>query len=289
MRIVLALLIVFGPNSFCQTVNLSYDHSGRMNKASYSNQKVLAYIYDNDGNRSSQQNYIVSSIQITVGIQGDMLPSGDMRAYLQNYYGFNLGLLPTTDPYGLNQSYSQINNPTGPAGTVVDWVKVTIRSASSPSTIYQSRALLLKPFGNVVDTNGNTPIFNPQNTSIRISIVHRNHLAILSNPITSFSTNGFASYDFTTSLSQASNDFSDPPQMVKVGSKWCMWVGDVNSTQDLFIDNVDELRGLNAFLTSPFDMYLNDDLTMDGYIDNTDYFLQHHNFLLGLYSTLINY
>ena len=70
-----------------------------------------------DNNISISQN---ATLDLVVGLHGDMITSGantgTMNNFLQNYYGGNVGLLPTTDPYGLGATYANINNPAGPAG-----------------------------------------------------------------------------------------------------------------------------------------------------------------------------
>ena len=143
-------------------------------------------------------------LNIKVALQGAMPSSGfKMKNELQTYGG--TGLLPTAAPYGILSSYPDINKTDGTAGEIVDWISVEIRSGSSPQTVLQTKSLLLKTTGIIVDLNGQTPTFNPQTGSVRIVLKHRNHLAILSNPIQNFNTGTGASYDFTTALSQSSN------------------------------------------------------------------------------------
>ncbi len=224
----------------------------------------------------------------TVFLQGPASGS-TMTAALQNYSGTNTDLLPTTDPYGLSTVYSNINNVAGIAGPVVDWVKVEIRNATDAvtlGTIVQSRALLLKPNGTIVDpATGTAPLFDAYPYPVRMVVKHRNHLAIMSNTVTGFV--GPVSYDFTTALSKAANDFSDPDQMVQVGSKWCMWAGDVN--QDGFIESSDATSVFTNADLSLSDVYDPTDINFDGFVESADATLQVTNANLSLISTLINY
>jgi len=210
-----------------------------------------------------------------------------MKNDLQTYGG--TGLLPTSAPYTASSSYPSINNPAGAVGEVVDWVFVEIRSGSSPQTVLQTKSLLLKPNGSIVDRNGLPATFNPQSESVRVVVKHRNHLAIMSNPIPNFSAGSTLNYDFTTALSQASNEFGDPPQMVQKNGIWCLWVGDINSSQDLIIDASDFNDVYEVNKVAPFDVYSIADLNMDGIVDASDYNLEYFNNVIAPYSSLINY
>ncbi|XZF14017.1 beta strand repeat-containing protein [Chitinophagaceae bacterium MMS25-I14] len=228
-------------------------------------------------------------LNVKVYMQGDMPSSGTtMHNDLQNYFGGNSGLLPTTDPYGAGAMYNQINNPTGPAGTVTDWVQVDVRYASNPTRVVESNAFLLKPNGSIVDSTGSVPTLHTLSYPDTFCVVvsHRNHMAVVSKNIL-LNSGSTAAYDFTTSLSQAANPFGDPAQMVQKNGVWCMWAGDIN--RDYFIDGTD--YGTVYFLNSsgPFDVYDVSDLNMDGFVDGTDLGLMYFNNSVSPYSTLINY
>jgi hypothetical protein len=210
----------------------------------------------------------------------------NMASDLQTYFSANSGLLPATDPYGGNVVYSNIGNPAGIAGTLVDWIRIEIRDAANPSVKLQSKSLLLKPNGSVVDVDGLLPKFVAQSSPIRIAVFHRNHIAILSNPIASFNA-GTTVYDFTTALNKASLLPGDAAQMGIVNGKWYMWAGDVNN--DLAVDATDMSIATNDFLDGVYDQYLFTDVTLDGGVDATDASIMNDAFINGYYSTLINY
>jgi hypothetical protein len=227
-------------------------------------------------------------LNLTVFLQGAVkLNQQVMRNDLQSYFGGMQGLLPTTDPYNNGASYGAIGNANGPAGAVVDWIKVEIRSDVDPSIVHETRSLLLKIDGTVVDVDGAIPKFTPRPGKVRVAVKHRNHLAIMSNGITPNSN--FILCNFSTSLAQASNAFSDPAQMVLKNGKWCMWSGDINAESDMSMDGADGTIFNTKFKQSTFDQYEKSDLNLDGVVDGVDGVLFGNNFKKGLSSTLINY
>jgi len=248
----------------------------------------IKFTYDNAGNRTKRElNGSLVQLDAKVLLKGAYRPGqANMASELQTYFSANSGLLPATDPYGGNVVYNNIGNPAGVAGSVVDWIKIEIRDAANPGVKLQSKSLLLKPNGSIVDIDGALPKFVGQSSPVRIAVFHRNHVAILSNSIAAFNS-GTVVYDFTTALNKASQLPGDAPQMGLINAKWYMWAGDVNS--DLYVDATDMSIATNDFLDSPYDQYLFTDVNLDGGVDATDGSIMNNAFLNGYYSTLINY
>lgn len=248
----------------------------------------IKFTYDNAGNRIKREfNGSLVQLDAKVLLRGAYRPGqANMGSDLQTYFSANSGLLPATDPYGGNVVYNNIGNPAGVAGALVDWIKIEIRDAANPAAKLQSKSLLLKPNGSIVDPDGTLPEFVGQSSPVRIAVFHRNHVAILSNPIATFNT-GTAMYDFTTALNKASQLPGDAPQMGSINGKWYMWAGDVNN--DLAVDATDVSITTNDFLNGIYDQYLFTDLNLDGGVDATDGSIMNDAFINGYYSTLINY
>ena len=60
---------------------------------------------------------------------------------------------------------------------IVDWVVVELRSDATPTTVLASKAALLQCDGDVVGTDGTSPVsFTQSAGTYRIAIRHRNHL-----------------------------------------------------------------------------------------------------------------
>lgn len=123
----------------------------------------------------------------------------NMRALLEGPYDLGTGLmhdslrtkglLPLLEPYtalgfaqqagGGESTISQVLGING-ADAVVDWVLLELRSATDPSTIVATRCALLQRDGDVVSTDGTSPVrFNAAAGSYHIALRHRNHLGIM--------------------------------------------------------------------------------------------------------------
>lgn len=248
----------------------------------------IKFTYDIAGNRTKREfNGNLVQLDAKVLLRGAYRPGqANMASDLQTYFSANSGLLPTTDPYGGNVTYNNIGNPAGVAGSLVDWVRIEIRDAANPAVKLQSKSLLLKTNGSIVDIDGTLPEFVGQGLPVRIAVFERNHIAILGNPIASFNA-GTTIYDFTTALNKASQLPGDVAQMGIINGKWYMWAGDVNN--DLSVDATDMSIANNDFLNGLYDQYLFTDVNLDGGVDATDGSIMNDAFINGYYSTLINY
>ncbi|MCF0064354.1 hypothetical protein LXM26_22750 [Dyadobacter sp. LJ419] len=230
------------------------------------------------------------SLNLKVFLQGATTQENGvatMRNDLQVYKTgpSTFGLLPTQDPYGGDAVYPEIKNTFSKAGNVVDWVKVEIRSMQNPSIILESKSLLLRVDGTVLDVDGFAPKFNPQFGGVRIAVKHRNHLGVLGLGLVSFNA-GTVNYDFSAELSKAYN-VGATAQMVLSNGVWCMISGEIQ--QDFTIDNADFSTERISFNNGDFDTYKAEDLNLDGIVDNVDISFFKISFNKGYFSTLINY
>ena len=106
------------------------------------------------------------------------------------------GLVPASDPYPA-LGYTHVGTGSnGVLGTnvlartgnnaIVDWVLVELRHATTPATILASRSALLQRDGDVVDTDGSSPVrFDVPGGEYHVAVRHRNHLGCMTGvPIT---------------------------------------------------------------------------------------------------------
>lgn len=197
-------------------------------------------------------------------------------------------LLPTVSPYGApTTTYSSIGDVGGPAGSVTDWIKVEIRNASNPATILETKSLLLKTNGSIVDETGSIPFFKDHANPVRVALHHRNHIAVLSNSLTGAFEGKNESYNFSTSSTQAAKlDPGDTDQLVLKNGLYCMIPGDING--DLEVNGSDLTSVKANFSLGTSEVYTNTDLNLDGSVDGIDLTTEKISFIAAFFSTLIN-
>lgn len=141
----------------------------------------------------------------------------NVKAHLQAVYVSNTGLMndnlrqvgnvvnnliPLSDPYrtapistnfthmnnGVTETVaaSVFNNAANVEQNIVDWVFVELRNITSPTTapVVQTRSVLVNRNGDLVDVDGQSPVYfkNVDAGNYAISVRHRNHLGISTNP-----------------------------------------------------------------------------------------------------------
>jgi len=193
-----------------------------------------------------------------------------VKIYLQGCYDINTGqmttllsaggYLPLTSPYCEDQrtvSAIPIN--------VTDWVLVQLHNTADGAPV-ASHSSFLRQDGYIVADDGTTSILvvaPPGNYFI--TIVHRNHLTLMSASTISLNSNTASVYDFTTGPNKGYgiNGMTELEPGI-----WGMWAGDINhdglvTTRDYKIWFESERAGSAG--------YLHSDVNLDGLIDEHDY------------------
>ena len=100
------------------------------------------------------------------------------------------GLIPLTEPYtaagfvhhgqgGGETVTAPVLTTTG-SNAIVDWVFVELRSASPPTTVFSTRCALVQRDGDVVETDGVSPLrLSAVPGTYHVAVKHRNHLAVM--------------------------------------------------------------------------------------------------------------
>jgi hypothetical protein len=111
------------------------------------------------------------------------------KAFLQGPYSGGLmhdalrsaGLIPAASPYGGGETVAPSVLAVTGNDAIVDWVKIELRDKNTPSTILQTRGALLQRDGDVVGTDGTSPVFfnNVATDQYYVAIRHRNHLGAM--------------------------------------------------------------------------------------------------------------
>jgi hypothetical protein len=141
------------------------------------------------------------------------------------------GLLPLNEPYAA-MGFPQ----TGPGGeampagllsaagnnAVVDWIRVELRSASTPATVVAAQSAVVTRNGQVLSANGTALRFSVPNGNYHVAVRHRNHLGIMTAAPVALSAVPFT-LDLTNPGTAA---FGTSARKVQ-GSLVTMWSGEV--------------------------------------------------------------
>ena len=167
-------------------------------------------------------------------------------------------LIPLTEPYstatgsslitalirgsgGGETSVNTIVGSLAPANdnAIVDWVLVQLHRTSDNAVITQ-RAVLLQKDGDIVDTDGVSPVNLAGNASgsYFVSIKHRNHVGVRTAASLGLLKVTNTPYNFTTALAQALAPSSSSAMTNKYGtatttSNFLMWAGNGNTNGTL--------------------------------------------------------
>lgn len=224
-----------------------------------------------------------------------------------------LNLIPTTEPYstapfthsgsGGGETASTAVIGSGAAAgndAIVDWVFVQLHDGTT-GTVISTRAALLQRDGDIVDTDGTSPVNMAGNVSglnYYISVRHRNHLGVRSlNSMTLFKTTN-TNYNFTTAQTQAyQGAVTNNPMATLTGGVFGMWGGNANSNTNVRYSGPsnDENQLLNTCLGgnkgAVLNGYLNCDLNLNGVLrysgPNNDENVLLNTILGGTKSTVI--
>jgi len=197
-------------------------------------------------------------------------------------------VLPVKNPFSnMPEKYSQINEDSGPAGKIVDWILVEIVTNFEPFeyediqyTYYDlvaKRALLLKPDGSVVDTTGKKPLFKPYNIdNIRIVVKARNHLPVISSALLAFDDD--VTYNFSENINKAlTMPWASYPAMAYRNGVACLYAGDVwngiPADRTTNVINATDIDRYHSRLKNGWSLgcYCFEDVNMDGMIDGGDH------------------
>jgi hypothetical protein len=151
----------------------------------------------------------------------------------------SLNLIPLSQPYGSAEysdiAYSGTETTTAAvlavtgANAIVDWIIVELRDKTTPTTISFRQAALLQRDGDIVQTDGVTPIkFCLNIDNYYVAIRHRNHLGVMTASAIAFTAAG-ATVDFTlattATYSRPTGPTSNPYPQKDMANVMAMWAG----------------------------------------------------------------
>ena len=145
-------------------------------------------------------------------------------------------LIPLQHPYGTQTPLTVITAPTSAvfnvtgANAIVDWVFIELRSGTNSATVVDSRPAFVQRDGDIVDTDGISPVLFKSATpgSYFIVVKHRNHLGVMSGtPVIMTST--ATVIDFRSASTNVFVPIVTPinQAQVEVSQGRAMWTGNV--------------------------------------------------------------
>ena len=193
------------------------------------------------------------------------------------------GFIPTEEPYtalGFTQKGNGGGETVGPSvlsksgnNAIVDWIFLELRDASDSTRVVSTRSALLQRDGDVVDTDGDSPVtFSGAPVgNYYIAIRHRNHLSCRTrNTIPLHPT-----LDTTINFMDGSTRVVGTNPLRAMGRFFALYAGDANHDGKVAYngsanDRVAVLRivGLNT-VNNEYAGYYNEDVNMDGKVRYT--------------------
>jgi hypothetical protein len=226
---------------------------------------------------------VLSPLLVTpkVLLQGAYSTAGIMTDNLRT-----LNLIPTTEPYTAAAGFTQSGSGGGETSTsaivgsaaaatndaITDWVFVQLHNATT-GTVVSTRAALVQKDGDVVETDGVSPVNMAGNAAgnYYVSVRHRNHLGVrsLNNFALAKTTN--TNYNFTGAQTQAfAGAVTNTPMTAVSGGFFALWGGNANGNTTVRYGgpNNDENQLLNTCLSgnrgSVLNGYFACDLNLNG-------------------------
>ncbi len=221
----------------------------------------------------SSQCIIFSNQFKPISIQGNTGIQVNIKAFLEGPYNNGLmndglrsgNLIPMTEPYTSLPNFTHVNggnemvaaNVLTAIGNnaIVDWVFIELRNGTTNTMVEHTRAALLQRDGDIVDTDGSSPITFPMATASNyfVAIRHRNHLGIMTNAAVSL-TNTPATVDFTVG---GTTVFGTDARADLGNNVWGLFAADVDASGT--VDAADRsdtwnARNQNGYLLMDADM-----------------------------------
>lgn len=173
-------------------------------------------------------------------------------------------VLPLQDPYGLSNDISATAYSVTGQNALVDWVQIELRDGNTVSTILQTVSGVVQRDGDVVASDGVSPLSVDASlpTSVYIVVRHQSHLPVMSLG-TVGQINRVYSYDFTSGNSYTGGGAG---QVELLPGFWGMFTG--NALTDNDINGQDNI--LWSTENGLFNIYSSTDFNMNADVNSAD-------------------
>lgn len=205
------------------------------------------------GSVSSDWTYDAASAGVNTAL-GTVAESGDftgtnsfgranLKIFLQGAYagGNNTTILNSSGILEANALTSPYDPSISvPAGfftsnpTIVDWIEIELRDATTPATVLGTTSAFLKSDGSLVALDGTSLPFlpNPNGTTGHIAIHHRNHLGIRTG--TALNLSPSSQTDLTDLANVYVNGaFANDPMKEVTAGVYALWAGNANGNTNV--------------------------------------------------------
>ncbi|MDB5201478.1 MAG: hypothetical protein JWQ27_887 [Ferruginibacter sp.] len=180
------------------------------------------------------------------------------------------GVIPTTEPYSAIGGANFTSSGSGggetitpgvfgiaassTANDIVDWVFLQLHDGTT-GTVVSSRAALLKRNGDIVETDGVSPVNFAGNAaaSYYVSIKHRNHLGIRTAGNLSLAKTTNTAYNFSDNLTKAYNNpaiTNNPAMITLAAGVYGLYTGNANSDISVRVTGNASLSDYQRILTT---------------------------------------
>lgn len=212
---------------------------------------------------------------------------------------FDRDLLPLEDPYGSGVAFVRddfVNKPV--IVRPVDWVRVELRDVDSPSTVVGEVSALLLGNGKVVDVDGD-PVRVPVDESVtqaHVVVIHKSSLPVASPEVTiaDLPVVDRLTYSFTQAHVSPFDSDHEHQTPIDTGLPWQEFAmiggnmvqesdtGEAFDTYDINGEDIASFSPVNGL----WNVYLPQDLNLDGQVDGQDKAIFENSSVNGTFSAI---
>ncbi|MEN9434032.1 MAG: hypothetical protein RLZZ422_1621 [Pseudomonadota bacterium] len=214
---------------------------------------------------------VPTSTSISIQVKGFLQGAFNSSSGLMNDTLRSSGLLPTAQPYttagytGTETLSSSVLATTG-NNAPVDWVMIELRDKADPTKIVARQAAVVQRDGDIANAQTNDSLLKFDNVpdgDYFVSLVHRNHLGVMTSTPIALDDNKAASVDFT----KANTAYGTNAEFVTNNGTALLWAGDANSSNNVIAagPNNDTNNVLAAVLMANGNTNANVNYILNGY------------------------
>ncbi len=187
----------------CTAGSGSTNSTVTVNNPSSSPQPYYIYVKGNGGSTGDFELTVTETPkELLLSVKAFLEGPYDSASGLMNDDLRTQDLIPSTEPYSNNgETVDAAVLAVSGDDAIVDWVLVELRDQNINTVVYHTRAALLQRDGDIVDTDGMSPIsfiYTREDIGYFVAVRHRNHLGVMATSALNLSETA-SSIDLSTS------------------------------------------------------------------------------------------